>query len=339
MRNSSMNKTTPLLLLLLIALATTLTACGDDSEPAPEPLVEKDWQSLIDENAAFENLKEFAAIGGISHASYRMDNIRKARSLIKKKLRSAGIRRGRHDVFTQSVPVRGGDDTRDVLMENIVGVLPGKRPEAILLGCHYDTKILPENEYFEGANDGCSAVALTLEIARVLADKHKDNPPEFTYYFTFFDGEEAFFQWQHMQDGVEPDNTYGSRRMAADSDRYPVACVILMDMIGDKDLRLANDPNSHSGLKSIFFEESKSVFGIDIFGPPQQILDDHVSFKLAGMDRVIDLIDLDYGPGNSLWHTTNDRVENCSPRSLAKVGTLVLSSLPRVTSWLTEQLK
>jgi hypothetical protein len=316
-----------------------LIGCGDDAPTPAAPEVEKEWISLIDENAAFDDLKEFAAIGGISHAPYRMDNIRGARRLIKKKLRGAGIKKWRNDVFKQTVPVRGGDGTREVLMENIVGVLPGESTQAILIGCHYDTKILPENEYFEGANDGCSAVALTIEVARCLVEKHRTEKPKFTYYFAFFDGEEAFYDWHHTQDGTEPDNTYGSRRMAADRARYPVECVIILDMIADKDLLLANDTNSNAALKTIFFEESKSVFGIDIFGPPQQILDDHVSFKLAGMDRVIDLIDLNYGPGNSLWHTTNDRVENCSAESLARVGTLVLSALPRVNSWLQGELK
>lgn len=326
-------------LLLVVTLSIFLTACGDDPEISPAAAVEKEWTSLINETAAFDDLREFAAMGGISHAPYRMENMRKARSLIKKKLRGAGIKRWLHDVFKQDVPARAGDSTRNVLMENIVGVLPGKRTEAILIGCHYDTKILPENEYFEGANDGCSAVALTIELARCIVEQHKGEQPEFTYYFAFFDGEEAFYDWHHKQGGTEPDNTYGSRKMASNRARYPVECVIILDMIGDKDLLLANDSNSNSDLKAIFFKESKRVFGIDVFGPPQEILDDHVSFKLAGMLRVIDLIDLNYGPGNSIWHTTNDKVENCSPRSLAKVGTLVLSALPQVNEWLRGELK
>ncbi len=334
-------KSTPRLntTILLVALLLTVSSCGNDSTPDDPPAVEKDWVSLVDEKAAFEDLREFAAIGGISHAPYRMDNIRKARSLIKKKLRTVGIKRWLNDVFKQVVPVNGGDATREVLMENIVGVLPGNRTESILIGCHYDTKILPENEYFEGANDGCSAVALTIELARCLVKQHRQSKPEFTYYFAFFDGEEAFFDWHHKQGGTEPDNTYGSRRMAGNSARYPVQCAIILDMIGDKDLLLANDTNSHADLKAIFFEESRNTFGIDIFGSAQQILDDHLSFKLAGMPRVIDLIDLNYGPGNSIWHTTNDKVENCSAHSLSRVGTLVLAALPRVSSWLSNELK
>jgi len=56
------------------------------------------------------------------------------------------------------------------------------------------------------------------------------------------------------------------------------------------------------------------------------------------MPRVIDLIDFDYGPGNSYWHKPADTVEHCSARSLERVGTLVMAALPRVEGWLEKEL-
>jgi Zn-dependent M28 family amino/carboxypeptidase len=44
----------------------------------------------------------------------------------------------------------------------------------------------------------------------------------------------------------------------------------------------------------------------------------------------LDLIDLDFGPHNSWWHTPNDKLENCSKASLDVVGRIVLASLPEV---------
>jgi Zn-dependent M28 family amino/carboxypeptidase len=44
----------------------------------------------------------------------------------------------------------------------------------------------------------------------------------------------------------------------------------------------------------------------------------------------VDLIDLDYGPFNSFWHTPKDTLENCSQASLEVVGRIVLTTLPKV---------
>ena len=38
----------------------------------------------------------------------------------------------------------------------------------------------------------------------------------------------------------------------------------------------------------------------------------------------IDLIDFEYGPNNSWWHTQDDTVDKCSKDSLSVVGRLVL---------------
>jgi len=46
----------------------------------------------------------------------------------------------------------------------------------------------------------------------------------------------------------------------------------------------------------------------------------------AGVSAV-DIIDLDYGPGNSYWHTAKDTVDKCSPQSLAIVGRVVLGTI------------
>ncbi|PYV08850.1 MAG: hypothetical protein DMG23_12555, partial [Acidobacteria bacterium] len=57
--------------------------------------------------------------------------------------------------------------------------------------------------------------------------------------------------------------------------------------------------------------------------------DDHIPFVNAGVSAV-DLIDLDYGPNNSYWHTANDTVEHCSPASLTIVGRVVMATLEQL---------
>jgi hypothetical protein len=328
----------------LIALVLgSFTGCGKSGNAAADPgaTQEKAWTSAIDEKRAFADLQQFAAIGGISHAPDHGEQIYQGRKLIKEKLKEAGITTFRHDAWEQIVPDAGGDARRTVRMENIVGIIPGKRPEAIAIGCHYDHKIL-SGKTFVGANDGCSGVALTLELARQLTRRAQEKgPPELSLYFVFFDGEEAFISWHESYDGV-PDNCYGSRRMAAkrgDLEKgYPIETLLLLDMVGDRDLTLAFEVNSHGDLRAMFVKASMDLFGRDLFGKEEEIKDDHIPFKEAGMTRVVDLIDLKFGPGNSFWHTDADTVDKCAPESLAKVGSLLLATLPAVEAWLSRQL-
>ena len=49
-------------------------------------------------------------------------------------------------------------------------------------------------------------------------------------------------------------------------------------------------------------------------------------FINAGVSAV-DLIDFDYGPDNSYWHTAQDTLDHCSPLSLTIVGRVVAASL------------
>ena len=54
--------------------------------------------------------------------------------------------------------------------------------------------------------------------------------------------------------------------------------------------------------------------------------DDHIPFIHAGVPSV-DLLDLNFGPGNRYWHTTEDTLDKVSPRSLQTVGEVVLEAI------------
>jgi Zn-dependent M28 family amino/carboxypeptidase len=56
------------------------------------------------------------------------------------------------------------------------------------------------------------------------------------------------------------------------------------------------------------------------------IEDDHVPFLNAGVSA-IDLIDLDYGPNNTYWHSAQDTLDHCSAASLSVVGRVVTATL------------
>jgi glutaminyl-peptide cyclotransferase len=62
------------------------------------------------------------------------------------------------------------------------------------------------------------------------------------------------------------------------------------------------------GLGNFFVRESQG-----------SITDDHVHLNAGGI-RTIDIIDFDYGPGNTYWHTHGDDVQHTSPVGLGAVG-------------------
>jgi hypothetical protein len=83
---------------------------------------------------------------------------------------------------------------------NVSVLLPGKKPERIVLACHHDTKCTtghsdPQNNFhFVGANDGASATALLLALVPVLLREQR----EATIELAFFDGEESLdFKWNN----------------------------------------------------------------------------------------------------------------------------------------------
>ena len=209
-----------------------------------------------------------------------------------------------------------------VKMANVVAVLPGRRPDVIMLAGHYDTKLFKEFT-FVGANDGGSSAALLLELARRLAAA----PRDYTYWLVWFDGEEARAQW------TERDSLYGSRRLAADlaRDKRLPAAMILVDMIGDRDLGIRRETHSAGWLTEIVWEAAARLgYGRHFLRDTLPVEDDHVPFLRLGVPAAL-LIDFDYPP----WHTADDTLDKVSAQSLAVVGEVVVEALPSVEHYLT----
>jgi Zn-dependent M28 family amino/carboxypeptidase len=211
-------------------------------------------------------------------------------------------------------------------MKNIVGIIPGAADEVIIIGAHYDTKLI-ESFHFVGANDGASGVAVLLELARVLPALNKPA----TIWLVFFDGEEALYQWS------DTDGLYGSRHMADELTKSgeisKVKAMVLLDMVGDSHLSIEAEANSTKWLRKIVREKAgKLGYGAQFDGRSERITDDHVPFLQRGIPA-LDIIDFHYGPNsqtNEFWHSPKDTLENVSPRSLKIVGDVVLESLPEI---------
>jgi Zn-dependent M28 family amino/carboxypeptidase len=202
-------------------------------------------------------------------------------------------------------------------LANVVAVLPGRRSDVILLGGHYDTKYFPDFR-FVGANDGGSSAALLIELARRLAA----TPREYTYWVVWFDGEEARVSW------TATDSLYGSRRLVAElaRDRRLPRAMVLVDMIGDRDLGILRDTYSTPWLMNLIWATAARLgHGRHFLNTAMGVEDDHAPFLSAGVPAAL-LIDFDYPP----WHTADDTLDKVSAKSLAVVGDVVLAALPAI---------
>lgn len=211
----------------------------------------------------------------------------------------------------------------DIKMTNIIAKIAGARPDVIMISGHYDTKLFKDFR-FVGANDGGSSAALLLELAHDLGR----TTPKYTYWLVFFDGEEAI-----REEMTPTDGTYGSRHLeqelAANGELSRVEAMILVDMIGDKNLDIRRDDNSTGWLNNLMFKTADKL-GYSRHFPKNEswggVGDDHIPFIQAGVSAV-DIIDFDYGPNESYWHTAQDTLDKCSPESLQIVGRTVEAML------------
>lgn len=204
----------------------------------------------------------------------------------------------------------------------------------VIVASHMDTKLLGPN--FLGANDGGSSTAAVLELARALA---KGPERAVSYRFLFLDGEEAVnpLVWQY------PDHTYGSRYHAKEitkrknSNRFKA--MVLLDLVGDKDLVLSKDLNSTRWLQDMFAKAGTKAGHGSLFWNSRvmPIKDDHLRFKEELEIPVLDLIDFEYGPDNAYWHTDADTLAHCSQASLLKIGEATLAGLVALEKRLTER--
>jgi glutaminyl-peptide cyclotransferase len=209
----------------------------------------------------------------------------------------------------------------EVTFRNVVGILPGSGEKKLILGSHYDTKSGIGTKFL-GANDSASSSGALLELARVMAQGPK---LPFEVMFVFFDGEECMAHYG-PSDGLHG-SRYLAKKLVDEGRAADIKAMILLDMIGDRDLTVTIPRNSSPSLVSAVFaaaqeDGSRGKFALS----PLQIGDDHDPFFSAGIPA-IDIIDFYYGsaPGrNDYWHTDEDGIDKLSAESLGVVGRVVL---------------
>lgn len=333
--------------LLACAFSAVLAACSGSSGP-------------VDGSAALAHVEQLVKIGKRPFGS---DGLAKAADYIAGEVGKLGLQAKRQEV---------ADDKEKKTIRNLYAQIDGDDPQngpILMLGAHYDTKLsegFPEatkhNINFVGAIDGGGAPAVLLELAKVL--KQPANKPKVNVWLFWIDAEESIdWDWNNAR------ALLGSKafvKMLDEQKILPrVKAFVLLDLIGDKNIKLDRDGNSNGDLQKIFEKaaadmgESARMYRYpskdEIAQATQRrqawgTIDDHIVFRDHGVASLL-LIDFSHRlpPENQglrkgqppqdpegyaqWWHTEADSLDKMSAASLAFAGNLVLKAMPALETY------
>lgn len=229
--------------------------------------------------------------------------------------------------FTYTTP----DSVHTFTGTNIVASfnLEPERGRRVLLAAHYDSRPTADqdpdparrSEPVPGANDGASGVAVLLELARHLGQ----HPLSIGVDIVLFDLEDLGEADRTDSTGVP--FAIGSEMFVAANPQYRPAWGVLLDMVGDANLRIPQEAYSLRYARPVLervwaaAERVGAASFLDVLGPA--VYDDHVPFLRQG----IPVVDLVHAPFPPYWHTTADTPDKLSPASLEEVGTVLIELL------------
>ena len=226
-------------------------------------------------------------------------------------------------------------------LRNILARFNPKATQRVLYVTHWDTRPMADSDPvlgnrgtpILGANDGASGVGLFV----ALGDALKKTPANVGVDLLFVDGED----YGESFDPPYADVLLGSQYFANNppSPDYKPIYGVLWDMIADADLNILQEPKSMAAAPEVVtrvWQKAADLGYSRFFIPkayPYAVTDDHVPFIEKGF-RVIDVLDLDYGPPGpdgeaspNYHHTLQDTMEHISAKSLQIVGDVALSLL------------
>jgi hypothetical protein len=233
-------------------------------------------------------------------------------------------------------------DGKDLPLRNVLARFRPHATQRILYVTHWDTRPTADEDPvlgnrglpIPGANDGASGVGLFVALGDAL--KKTPLPPDVGVDLLFVDGED----YGKSFDAPYVDVLLGSQYFAEHlpSPDYRPMYGVLWDMIADKDLNILQEETSVKMAPEVVsrvWQKAADLGYANYFlakvYPP--ITDDHVPLLNHGL-RVIDVIDIDYGPPGpngqaepSYHHTMQDTMDKLSARSFQIVGDVALSLL------------
>jgi len=222
-----------------------------------------------------------------------------------------------------------------VACQNVLFKINENSSNILILGTHYDSRAKATKDSTNpdlpvpGANDGASGSAVLIELAEALYNRRQYLSVQI--WFLFFDAEDQGYDlgpgipgwdWCEGSDKFVQDieNFYNSSNETFDA-------MILLDMVGGKNLRFISEQYSTSSLLNELFETGRQLGYTNAFPSDpivRSIFDDHVAFVNYGIPSA-DLI-IKFWDAPIEWpyhHTINDDISHISNNSLEITGKTV----------------
>lgn len=337
----------PAVACLLAATLLSVPGCGGGPE------------GPIDGARAYEHVRHF--VEDIGPRPFGSENLARTADYICAEVEKLGLKPERHELMHEQ-------EKRMIrnLYTRIDGPDPADGP-ILMFGGHYDTKIYEGCEEwthsgpFLGAIDGGGAPAILIELARELQQRRAELKVNVWLYW--IDAEESI-DWTWNDDRALLGSKAFCKWLAEEKLIRRVKAFVLLDLIGDKRLKIDRDGNSSTQLLDIFADAARQIGEEDrLFEFPTAdelayyrrnnitewgFVDDHKIFKGYGVPSVL-LIDFARRiPGENQfqddryvqwWHTPDDDLHNLSADSLAIAGNLVVAALPALQDFVLGKRK
>lgn len=304
---------------LLLIPALLLCGCGEDSAPAQAPT------APISANLQWEQGAEFSGANAYLHceALCKLGPRPSGSPAYAAQLQylTAQLQKAGWQVTPRSFKLTNGVEMTN--LHATYGNTTGTR--SIIVTCHIDTKI-GISPQFIGADDGASAAAAMLELARVLPGVSAAQAE--AVELIFFDGEESFAPRMTERDGLYGSRYEVMRRAHHELPRYQIN----LDMVGGRNKRIAVPLPDTS--EDMLEEYEKAIDALKLPERrwnlhPGSYFDDHTPFVQAGVDSLNLICDFTRG---GWWHTVKDDMSRICPDSLAETGRVVLQLLSQLSS-------
>ncbi|RXT03878.1 M28 family peptidase [Ammoniphilus sp. CFH 90114] len=212
----------------------------------------------------------------------------------------------------ESGPVVGtikviGSAMKTVTSQNVIATKPATQKDTgdiLVISSHHDS--VPRAP---GANDNASGVAMTLELARVLANLPSDTEIRFVTF------------------GSEEVGLVGSRHYArnlSENEKARMKGVFNLDMVGSNDagdLVMYTSNGEKNTVTDLIASASSRVSVLPAYGPETR--SDHHAFYEVGVPAAL----LIHAPLEPWYHTPNDTPDKISKEKLLDVATIVGSAV------------
>jgi hypothetical protein len=192
------------------------------------------------------------------------------------------------------------------LLANVVALLPGTGPDAIVIGAHRDHFGSTAGLLFPGADDNASGTAVMLEVGNILASSGWR--PKHTVLFVSFSGEERDLLGSRLY-VTRPPIPLNRTQAMINIDHAGIGNGRLTVGVAGLDKTVAHEAGQQAGVS-----EKLDVFGFFPGG-------DHVPFKEAGVPTCTVVS----GGIHPHFHQPTDTVDTIDPEILKTVARYVLA--------------